>query len=209
MKRLILVLGMVSIVAWGCSKTSPTSPGNGGNPQVIPLAVGNWWAYGPEGGNATDTSKVTAHTSYNGNSAYVITYTNHPEDTLIAFYEGDFLKALTTVGTDTTRTHILINYLKLPLRVGESWLSYDTTVIYNGAPFRVVDSALVVSQEAVNVPAGNFNNAYKIKFTTKIIYNGNVVRTTYRYDFIVDGIGEVKNISNEGRVNVLYGYYIQ
>ena len=208
MKRILLILATVVIVAWGCSKNETTSPGNEGGSQVVPLAVGNWWVYGPEGGSASDTANVVGQITFNGNTAYLIVHTARPQDTIIAYYEGDYLKALGTISVDTIRIKILLNLIKLPLQVGEQWQGFDTTVTYQGFPFRVVDSAYVVAQDTVNVPAGNFNNAYKIQYTTKVLYNGQLINTSQRFSYIVAGVGEVKNVSGNN-VTVLFDYNVQ
>jgi hypothetical protein len=151
-----LLLGVVFMV--GCATVS--SGGSGGS-NYFPSTNGYSWNYE----TFYTSSSSWSVTSYVSTSEFTFDGTTTVDSTTVQIFRSTYISQY---GVSTSETLFLVNdqgafmygplqsptteavtFLQFPLSVGAQWMAYDATVE-------------VVAKETVTVPAGTFNDCYKI-----------------------------------------------
>jgi hypothetical protein len=183
MKTLILAI-LFSIFVVGCGDVGTN---------YFPLSVGNIWTYtittthidstiNPESTwTSTDTQvvEITAETELDdGTDVFkIVTTTSTYIETLYYQETGDYIGYY----YDKSQEGYYYNVLDLPIEEGKTWTAYTS-------PFRMMITALVLGKDAVQVPAGNYDDCWEIRYTP----HPGSSDTTFAY--YAENIGKIKHL---------------
>ena len=205
LKKFIAPLMVIILFTAGCTSTSPTpepQPTPGSEPQdkiedYLPLSEGNKWVYEGIGCEYASYTEEVTHVKDNryqviinngGTSTanrYIITVDSIVQD----YMEHEFYEDKSILDSPANHDEII---MKLPLEVGNSWISGDNIhEVYS------VNST-------IQVPAGTFSDCLVIRISYKD--SGN-----YTYQYYKKDVGLVKSeyvMDNNEKVESLLKEYI-
>jgi hypothetical protein len=164
----------------GGASTAPTPP-EVSLQTLLPLDAGNRWVYAREPvGNADIVVEAVGPDTANGSSGVVVRTLHYDglDQQAVASVETTLMVASATAirqvplaGTDPLSTAIgAIDLLRGPISVGDRFEQFDeviTTLDLDGDgvpdPTRITASVEILAREAVSVPAGQFDDALKVR----------------------------------------------
>ena len=184
--RKLVILGVGALLLAGCGGEEEGGGGGGAEAQIVPLAVGNWWAYRDVNDTTkVDTTKIVDDTVYNGHDAYLaVIQSDTTADTGFVYYSDGYLWVAVAFTFDTVTDTVEMKWVKEDPQVGDQWvvLEREDSINYGGVPavFRMVQHAKVEGTEDKSVPAGDFPGCYVVRYddTTQVLVNGNPVYTS-------------------------------
>jgi len=193
-----LAICIASIVGCG-KKGSPFAPASTVHP-YFPLAIGNWWEYKAtveilgeqvRGYVGYVRTEVTGTTNIGGKIYFVVVTTSTEQSEQVTAYYCSTDQGIFSYSTDLST-----EFLSLPssLKVGSSWTVGPVTETVDTRSFSCSETWWVISRESVTIPAGTFNNCYKIG--REMIMDGEKIGESYLW--LAPGVGQVRVEGNIG-----------
>jgi len=191
MKKYLLVLFLVAISTMmiGCNITS-SGGSSGGGAEYFPNTNGNSWTFKSVGTQNTPSSATTLIAT----TEMTVDGTTTVDSMTVQIFRS---VSTSSYGVSTSEALVLVNSngvytygsvsspsteaittMEFPLSVGSRWTGYGTSEVE------------VVAKETVTVPAGTFNNCYKLSSIT-----GNPSQVSYLW--VGPNVGFVKSFSSD------------
>lgn len=208
-----LILPWTLLIVLGCAGRNPlyhriTS-------DYFPLNEGNQWVYDQESGGQ-QTIRIDQRTVWSGREAFLVDEDGTQEywfkdgATFQEYFRGQVL----INGDAVTVGEVWETHLKLPLLLGNAWqTSYESSTSAWGEVLHLnrVRRDTVLAVETIGVPAGTFQDCYKLREETQLSISSPllaepVVETSETFEWFAPGVGMVKRQVSGGETWELVSY---